>query len=359
MDAAELGFENPSDQYPSWVALAQAVFNSQIPRWETSTCGGGLRWQIYQFNAGYQYKNTISTGGLFQLSARLARYTGNQTYADWAEKTFQWLYNSPILDKQIKDVWDGTSMTNNCSDATHVYWTYNAGTMLAGSAYMYNFVSSGQVSLTQTTDRKQTNGSQTWSDRVSGFLNSTNVFFVKSAGANQPPALPPGDGDIMCEVACEAPQPQTCNYDQPSFKAYLTRWMAVTSQLAPFTEPTITRRLKGSAQAAAPQCAGQDRNMCGRRWYQDAWDGFFGVGEQMSALSIFQNNLIKSVAPPLTIDRGGTSQSDPNAGADVDSALSVDPSLAVSMTMGDRVGAGILTFLSVMLAITGTSWMVI
>ena len=154
MDAAELGFKNPSDQYPSWVALAQAVWNSQIPRWETTTCGGGLRWQIYPFNAGYQYKNTISTGGLFQLSARLARYTGNQTYADWAEKTFQWLYNSPIMEKQIKDVWDGTTMTNNCSDATHVYWTYNAGTMLAGSAYMYNFVSFAKSILTGNTNVK-------------------------------------------------------------------------------------------------------------------------------------------------------------------------------------------------------------
>ena len=140
MDAAELGFPNPDASYPSWVALAQAVWNTQVPRWETSTCGGGLRWQIYQFNAGYQYKNTISTGGLFQLSARLARYTGNQTYADWAEKTFQWLYNSPILKGSLKDVWDGTSMVNNCSDATHVYWTYNAGTMVMGSAYMANMV---------------------------------------------------------------------------------------------------------------------------------------------------------------------------------------------------------------------------
>ena len=142
LDAAELGFPNPDSSYPSWVALAQAVWNSQIARWETSTCGGGLRWQIYQFNAGYEYKNTISTGGLFQLSARLARYTGNQTYADWAEKTFQWLYNSPIMDRKLKDVWDGTTMVNNCSDATHVYWTYNAGTMLMGSAYMANLVRS-------------------------------------------------------------------------------------------------------------------------------------------------------------------------------------------------------------------------
>ena len=140
MDAAELGFSDPDSSKPSWVALAQAVWNTQVPRWETSSCGGGLRWQIYPFNAGYQYKNTIATGGLFQLSARLARYTGNQTYAGWAEKTFDWLLNSPIMAKKLSQVFDGTAMANNCSDATGVSWTYNAGTLLAGSAYMYNFV---------------------------------------------------------------------------------------------------------------------------------------------------------------------------------------------------------------------------
>ena len=163
----------------------------------------------------------------------------------------------------------------------------------------------------------------------------------------------------MCEVACEPPQPQTCNYDQPSFKAYLSRWMAVTSQLAPFTEPTVTRRLQESARRAANQCAGQGKNMCGRRWYQDAWDGFFGVGEQMSALSIFQNNLIKNVAPPVTFAKGGTSEGDPNAGGSAHSGLLDDPSLANDITTGDRAGAGILTFLSVVLVLTGTSWIVI
>lgn len=76
MSAAELGFPNPAKGKPSWVALAQAVFNSQVERWDLSYCGGGLRWQIFITNPGYDYKNTISNGAFFQLSARLARYTG-------------------------------------------------------------------------------------------------------------------------------------------------------------------------------------------------------------------------------------------------------------------------------------------
>jgi len=51
MTAAELGFPNPTSG-PSWLSMAQAVFNEQIARWDTSTCGGGLRWQIFAFNGG-------------------------------------------------------------------------------------------------------------------------------------------------------------------------------------------------------------------------------------------------------------------------------------------------------------------
>ena len=139
MTAAELNFPDPPSTQPSWLSLAQAVFNEQAARWDTGACGGGLRWQIYPFNAGYDYKNTISTGGFFQLSARLARYTGNTTYADWAEKTWDWMQGSPLITKDYK-IWDGTSRGNNCSDADQIYWTYNYGTLLSGAAYMYNYV---------------------------------------------------------------------------------------------------------------------------------------------------------------------------------------------------------------------------
>lgn len=79
MMAAEEKFPNPPKDKPQWLALAQAVFNSQALRWDSSTCGGGLRWQIYTFNNGYNYKNSISNGCFFNLAARLGAYTKNQT----------------------------------------------------------------------------------------------------------------------------------------------------------------------------------------------------------------------------------------------------------------------------------------
>ena len=51
MSAAELKFPAPEAGYPSWTAQAQAVFNTQAARWDPA-CGGGLRWQIYQYNNG-------------------------------------------------------------------------------------------------------------------------------------------------------------------------------------------------------------------------------------------------------------------------------------------------------------------
>ena len=191
-------------------------------------------------------------------------------------------------------------------------------------------------------------------------MEGTNVFFVKSNGPNSPPTTPPPGGQIMCEVACETPASQTCNNDQPSFKAYLSRWLAVTAQLVPQLSGQIMPRLQQSAMAAAVQCSGQNKNMCGRRWYQNTWDGMFGPGEQMSALSIFQNNLIGSVAPPVTLSKGGTSPSDPEAGTGTGGGgSSNDPAATNPITTGDKAGAGILTALSLVLVIGGTSWMVI
>lgn len=89
--AAEMNFPNPPASQPQWLALAQAVFNEQMSRWDTQNCGGGLRWQIFPFNSGYNYKNSISNGCLFHLGARLARYTGNQTYVQYAEQIYTWM----------------------------------------------------------------------------------------------------------------------------------------------------------------------------------------------------------------------------------------------------------------------------
>ncbi|KAK0650944.1 Mannan endo-1 [Lasiodiplodia hormozganensis] len=344
LSAAELGFPNPPADQPQWLALAQAVFNTQAARWDTTSCGGGLRWQIFTFNNGYDYKNAISNGGFFQLSARLARYTGNETYADWADRMWDWLAQSPLLDVKSSatkyTVNDGSSTTANCSEADRLQWTYNYGTLVSGAAYMYN----------------HTNGSAVWETRLSALLNGTyDVFFPKQYAG----------GTIMSEITCE--QGQTCDNDQPSFKAYLSRWMAVAAQIAPFTAAAIAPRIRASAQGAAKQCAGGDGGiMCGRRWYQDDWDGFQGIGEQMSALSVVQANMLfldngsggggaTSLRPPLSANTGGNSTGDPSAGT----GSGVAKPRVDEVTGSDRAGAAILTVGLVVLTIGGAVFMIL
>jgi mannan endo-1,6-alpha-mannosidase len=142
----------------------------------------------------------------------------------------------------------------------------------------------------------------------------------------------------MQEVACE--KPGTCNIDQRSFKAYLSRWMAVTTQWAPFTYPDLLGKIRLSAQAAARTCnGGASATLCGIKWWAPAWDGSTGVGEQMSALSVIQNSLVGTSAPPVTY-KAGTSKGDPSAGTGKDPNRILEPK---PVTTKDRIGAGVFT----------------
>lgn len=141
MTAAESGFDNPPDGTPGWIAMAQAVFNMMVARWDNTTCGGGLRWQIFTWNTGYTYKNSIANGCFFNIASRLARYTGNQTYADWATKIYEWETSVGLIAPNYA-VYDGKSDLQNCTSVDHLQFTYNQGIYLFGAAMMYNFVSS-------------------------------------------------------------------------------------------------------------------------------------------------------------------------------------------------------------------------
>ncbi|KAH0542584.1 hypothetical protein GP486_008628 [Trichoglossum hirsutum] len=160
----------------------------------------------------------------------------------------------------------------------------------------------------------------------------------------------------MREAACESHG--TCNVDQRSFKAYLSRWYAATTQMAPWTAPTIMPRLFASASAAAASCiGGDDKNTCGIIWTSSppAWDGSFGVGEQMSALSVIMSVLIPNSSVPVTANSGGTSKGDPNAGSQGDRPVIAPATVKV----GDRVGAGFLTAGILGLMLAAVWWMAV
>jgi mannan endo-1,6-alpha-mannosidase len=140
MLAAEDKFPNPPGTDPQWLALAQAVFNTQAARWDNATCNGGLRWQIPITNNGWTYKASIANGIFFNMGARLARYTGNDTYAQLAQQTWDWVVGVGFIDDQY-NVFDGGDVPQNCSNTHLAQFSYNAAVFLQGAAFMYNYVS--------------------------------------------------------------------------------------------------------------------------------------------------------------------------------------------------------------------------
>lgn len=317
MSAAEHNFQDPPQGKPQWLALAQAVFNTQAARWEKQGCGGGLRWQIFTWNNGFNYKNSISQACFFNIAARLARYTGNQSYADWAERTWDWMVDSQLLDLEKYYIYDGIHI-ENCSSITPYQWTYNAGAFLLGAAAMYNYSTSPAQA-------------EIWHERVDGLLNGSRVFFTGESR------------DIMTEVACEPVD--LCDLDQQSFKAYLSRWMAATTRWAPWTYPFVKPLLESSAIAAVSTCTGGGNGrMCGLKWNKQNWDGSTGVGQQMAAMEMVLANTIQDARPPVTNGDGGTSVGNPGAGgADVGRTT---PGFAPVST-ADQAGAYILTILAI------------
>jgi mannan endo-1,6-alpha-mannosidase len=141
MSAAENKLPDLGGGKPSWLSLAQAVFNTQQRRWDQQLCGGGLKWQIFSFNKGYNYKNTISNGCFFNIAARLYKYLGNETYADWAEQAWEWQLSVGLMTSDYH-YYDGTEDDKNCTGINKIQWTYNAGVHMAGAAAMWNVVSS-------------------------------------------------------------------------------------------------------------------------------------------------------------------------------------------------------------------------
>jgi mannan endo-1,6-alpha-mannosidase len=307
MSALEYQFPDPSEKAPAtYLEVVENCFNNIVSRWDTTSCNGGLKWQIYPENAyGYNYKNSISNGATFALAARLARYTGNQTYADWAVKLWDWTKAVGLISDKY-EVFDGTDDKKNCSERDHTEWSYNVGIYLHGAAAMYNV----------------TKGDDKWKTHTAGLLDHSSIFFKPFDNAT----------DIMYEVPCETGETgRKCNLDQQSFKAYLARFLAKTAIMAPFTKEKVTKWLRTSAVAAAKSCSGgTDGTACGSKWYTGGWDGTSGVGQQLSALEVTQAllTLQKNIVPGT----GGDSKPSPSSSALPETSSTPSKSVASSPT---------------------------
>ncbi|GKT40515.1 mannan endo-1,6-alpha-mannosidase DCW1 [Colletotrichum spaethianum] len=288
LTAAEYDFPNVNGK-ATWIDLAKAVWNTQAsPDRQDETCNGGLRWQVPWSNAGYEYKQirrtmteliaAASNACFFNMGARLARFTGNTTYSEWAEKTWDWLSGVGLIDSETWAVYDGTHVETNCTEVNKVQWSYNAAMLIQGAAFMYN----------------NTNGSEIWRERVEKLSGSLLTTFFPNGTAY--------------EVACERHK-GVCPHDALWYKGYVHRWLSSATQLAPFIADKVLPILKSSTEAAVKQCvAGKSglANQCGFYWTDGVFsdpqttDNTTGAGEAVSVLAAVSNLLISDANVPVT-----------------------------------------------------------
>ncbi|KAI1756938.1 glycoside hydrolase family 76 protein [Xylaria castorea] len=272
LEAAERNFPQPDDRIPPWLQISENIWNTMVLRWDDATCNGGLHWQIYPGNPnGLDYKNAVSNGGFFQMSARLARATENETYFRWSEKVWDWSRNIGLIDQDFT-VFDGASSSQECHNTNPLSFSYSQGIYMYGAAVLFNY----------------TNGDETWADRTNGLLQASRSYFSPFPNAT----------NIMYEHACELFN--TCNTDMKSFKGYLSRFMAATTLMMPSTLHNVRELLRTSAVAAGKACSGGDGSTaCGEKWYAGGYDGNTGLGQSMTALETIQALLAFDAQPPL------------------------------------------------------------
>jgi mannan endo-1,6-alpha-mannosidase len=148
MLAAEYGFPSPPEGNPSWAQIAENVFNDQTTRIDNQTCTpGGLRWQIFQFNNGYDLQDAMSNTCYFNLGARLARFTGNSTYADAAVRSWDWMVKSGLLNTKDWDMWSSLSVDNEdeCDNIDKVRSSLSSSLLAHGVASLLEQVRDEQT----------------------------------------------------------------------------------------------------------------------------------------------------------------------------------------------------------------------
>ncbi|KAM3472254.1 hypothetical protein MY5147_005382 [Beauveria neobassiana] len=275
LSAAENNFPQPNKDLPSWLGISKNVFSWLESKWDTAHCDGGVFWQILASNPnGLNYKNTISNGGFFQLTARLARATNDDKYVRWAQKIWDWSWDKNLIDHKLYRVYDGVDIRDLCTKPNPASYTYLSGIYLYGAAVLANHT-----------------GKSEWSDRAEKLLDGASWFFHT-------------DGDsknVMYEGACEPVD--SCfkgNADMSTFKGYLADLMWKSAVMVPSLHSKVAEWLIPTAKAAAQSCQGGTTNtQCGMKWSTGGFDNQTNLGPQMNALGAVQGLLINAAPPPM------------------------------------------------------------
>ncbi|OLN96284.1 Mannan endo-1,6-alpha-mannosidase DCW1-like protein 4 [Colletotrichum chlorophyti] len=324
--AAEYQFPEVEGK-PKWIDLAINAWEQQAGPWRRdNTCNGGLRWQIPPINAGYDYKQTTSNACFLNMGARLARLTGNATFAEHAEKTWDWLSEVGFIDDTTWAVYDGAKVERNCTGINKLQASLNAAFLIQGSAFLYNF----------------TKGSDVWRERTQ---NLTTPFFRDFFR----------DG-VLYETGCEGTRGR-CTSDFLFMKGYVHRWLSVATQVAPFLAEKVLPGLKDSAEAAVKQCVEGNSTVsyrCGFYWSSGEFvdpeeDGSTsGVGEGLNVLSAVSALLVSDAKAPVILSAVGNETSrDSTQGTSTTGAAATS---TVKPGAGPRIGLDVSLIVGALIA---------
>jgi predicted alpha-1,6-mannanase (GH76 family) len=121
-------------QNPDYLNMASSIFDDMTGGWD-DVCGGGIWW-----SKDRTYKNAIANELFLSVAAHLANRVTDPdlqaSYADWADREWQWFLQSGMINAQNL-INDGLTRDGTCRNNGQTTWTYNQGVILGGLVELY------------------------------------------------------------------------------------------------------------------------------------------------------------------------------------------------------------------------------
>lgn len=115
-----------------YLDMARSIFDDMTTGWD-DVCRGGIYWKKPNI-----YKNAIANELFLSVAAHLAKRTTDPdqqaNYLSWAQREWQWFFQSGMINSQnlIND-----GLNSSCQNNHGTTWTYNQGVILGGLAELY------------------------------------------------------------------------------------------------------------------------------------------------------------------------------------------------------------------------------
>ncbi|KAI1826545.1 putative glycosyl hydrolase [Xylaria intraflava] len=219
--------------------------------WNTTTCGGGLIWNI----PSRTYHNAISNELYLELTATLHNLIpGDEYYLNQALKEWKW-FNATGMINGAGLINDGLTDDSACVNNGQPVWTYNQGVILAGLV---------QLSVA-TGDASYVNTAKSIADAV---IKDTSL----------------SPNGILTENACATPD--QCEPNGTAFKGIFMRGLAKLD--AVLADHPYKSYIQQNAQSA------YDHARNGTGFYGFAWQGPFDmatIGRQESVVDLLISTL--------------------------------------------------------------------